>query len=88
MLQKFQYFINEKKQVVDPRTIKVRESLPKEIWHELLGFQKEIMRNEVDSEEFVHVLENKKAIYTALQDLGFKYITLDIMGFRSGSLNE
>ncbi|PCJ59208.1 MAG: TIGR00268 family protein [Planctomycetota bacterium] len=51
-------------------------------------FHNEVARVEVDSEEFVTILENKNKIYSSLQEIGFKYIALDIMGFRSGSLNE
>ena len=32
--------------------------------------------------------ENIDIIRTKLKDLGFTYITIDIVGFRSGSMNE
>ena len=47
-----------------------------------------VARIEVDSNEFVGVLENKRVITSEFQALGFKYIALDITGFRTGSLNE
>ena len=34
------------------------------------------------------VLNQRKAIYAALQNLGFAYVTMDIQGYRTGSMNE
>lgn len=47
-------------------------------------------RIEVIQEEFAILMEknNRKEIITLLKSLGYKYITLDLQGFRSGSLNE
>lgn len=49
-----------------------------------------IARIEVIQEEFAILMEknNRKEIITLLKSLGYKYITLDLQGFRSGSLNE
>jgi len=50
----------------------------------------EIARIEVTTEEFP-VLMNKASreeIIAFLKSLGYKYVTLDLQGFRSGSLNE
>lgn len=32
--------------------------------------------------------ENRAAIVGALNDLGFTYVTLDLAGYRTGSMNE
>jgi uncharacterized protein len=48
----------------------------------------EIARIEVPAGSFQQVLQQGSAIVSALEDIGFSYITLDIKGFRSGSLNE
>jgi uncharacterized protein len=48
----------------------------------------QIARIEVDSTEFERVMANRTAITTALRKLGYTYVTLDLVGFRSGSMNE
>ena len=48
----------------------------------------EIARIEVEPDEMKMVLNNREAIYTELQNLGFNYITMDIQGYRTGSMNE
>ncbi len=60
-----------------------------------LGFQQlrvrhhgEIARIEVPPEDFARVLEQREAIERGLTGLGYRYVTLDLKGFRSGSLNE
>lgn len=45
-------------------------------------------RIEVHEKDIQKVIENKNEILTKLKSLGFKYIALDLQGFRSGSLNE
>jgi uncharacterized protein len=47
-----------------------------------------IARIEVHQEDFEMVFASRSRIVEKLQELGFKYITLDLQGFRSGSLNE
>lgn len=47
-----------------------------------------IARIEVPPEDFPRVLEHREAIETGLTALGYRYVTLDLKGFRSGSLNE
>lgn len=49
-----------------------------------------IARIEVMQEEFAILMEknNREEIITLLKSLGYKYITLDLQGFRSGNLNE
>jgi uncharacterized protein len=51
-------------------------------------FHNEIARIEVKKDDFSHILDKSEIIVKHLKKLGFKYITLDIEGFRSGSLNE
>ncbi|MDD3795474.1 MAG: ATP-dependent sacrificial sulfur transferase LarE [Lachnospiraceae bacterium] len=46
-----------------------------------------IARLEVDPEYMDKVLENRKEITLRLQELGYSYITLDLEGFRSGSMD-
>ncbi|MGN0140592.1 MAG: ATP-dependent sacrificial sulfur transferase LarE [Roseburia sp.] len=49
-----------------------------------------IARIEVLPEEFSRLLEpeNREKIYRTLQEIGFSYITMDLMGYRMGSMNE
>ncbi len=60
-----------------------------------LGFQQlrvrhhgDIARIEIPPEEFDKLLSDREMINQKLKELGYSYITLDIRGFRSGSLNE
>ena len=45
-------------------------------------------RIEVPPEDFPRVLEQRERIDDALRNLGYRFVTLDLRGFRSGSLNE
>jgi uncharacterized protein len=47
-----------------------------------------VARIEVAPEEFPGLLEHRTQVVTALCDLGYTYVALDLAGFRSGSLNE
>ncbi len=47
-----------------------------------------IARIEVKQGDFEKVLANRSQIVEKLQGLGFKYVTIDLQGFRSGSMNE
>lgn len=47
-----------------------------------------IARIEVLPDEIAKVLEHKDAIYQKLTSLGFSYVTLDLAGYRTGSMNE
>jgi len=49
---------------------------------------KEIARIEVSKNDFQVILTNSDEIVKKFKELGFKYITLDIEGYRTGSLNE
>ena len=48
----------------------------------------DVARIEVPPEEFPRVLEQRERIDAALRNLGYRFVTLDLRGFRSGSLNE
>jgi uncharacterized protein len=45
-------------------------------------------RIEVPSEEMARVFEHREAVIAHLKKLGFRYVTLDLQGYRSGSMNE
>ena len=49
-----------------------------------------IARIELEPEEFGHFLEEETRLKVnrAFKELGFKYVTLDIQGYRTGSMNE
>ena len=51
-------------------------------------FHYDIARIEVEKNDFKKILENSDEIIKNFKEIGFTYITLDIEGFRSGSLNE
>ncbi len=46
-----------------------------------------VARLETDPAEFMHILEKREDIAGQLKGLGFVYITLDLEGFRSGSMD-
>jgi pyridinium-3,5-biscarboxylic acid mononucleotide sulfurtransferase len=48
----------------------------------------EIARIEVEPDDMKTVLENHDAIVKELQEYGYKYITLDLLGYKSGSMNK
>jgi pyridinium-3,5-biscarboxylic acid mononucleotide sulfurtransferase len=48
----------------------------------------DVARIEVPAEDFPRVLARREAIDAALRAVGYRYVTLDLRGFRSGSLNE
>jgi uncharacterized protein len=47
-----------------------------------------IARIEVMPDEIHKVLEHRDAIYEKFSQLGFTYVTLDLQGYRTGSMNE
>lgn len=47
-----------------------------------------IARLEVQPEDLGAVVEHREAIVAKLKELGYVYVTLDLQGFRSGSMNE
>ena len=47
-----------------------------------------VARLEVPVAEFARCLDQREQILQALRQAGFTYVALDLMGFRSGSMNE
>ena len=47
----------------------------------------DLVRLEVDAKEMDRVIENRAQIIDRLKSLGYTYITLDLEGFRSGSMD-
>jgi uncharacterized protein len=47
-----------------------------------------LARIEVYDHEIEEVARNREAIVSKLKEIGFTYITLDLQGYRSGSMNE
>ena len=52
-----------------------------------LRFHEPILRIEIDKTDFNQFMENRETIIKAMKKLDFKYITLDLEGFRSGSMD-
>jgi uncharacterized protein len=48
----------------------------------------DVARIEVEPQDLAAVVEHRDRIVTRLKNLGYRYVTLDLAGFRSGSLNE
>ncbi len=47
-----------------------------------------VARIELPAEMIARATENHERIVEALKALGYTYVTLDLQGFRSGSMNE
>ena len=47
----------------------------------------DILRLEVNQEQFGKVIEQRDEIISTLKNIGFSYVTLDLEGFRSGSMD-
>lgn len=52
-----------------------------------LRFHDPILRIEIDCESFPALISNRETILSRLKQLGFLYVTLDLEGFRSGSMD-
>lgn len=48
----------------------------------------DLARVEVPAEEVENVMRNRTDIVERLEELGWRYVTLDLKGFRSGAMNE
>lgn len=48
----------------------------------------DIARIEVEPKDMAIILENHDTIVRNLQEFGYKYITLDLIGYQSGSMNK
>ena len=55
--------------------------------HIRLRLHRDIGRIEVTGEDFERVLEYRGEITSRLKEIGIKYITLDLEGYRSGSMD-
>ncbi len=60
-----------------------------------LGFQElrvrhhdQVARIEVPPDDFSAVIAQSEVIVRSLENIGYNYVTLDLAGFRSGSMNE
>jgi uncharacterized protein len=47
-----------------------------------------VARLEISPEQFEFVLEHRDAILAGVKQAGYLYVTLDLDGFRTGSMNE
>ena len=47
-----------------------------------------IARIEVLPAEFEKLLQHREQIVTAFKNYGFTYVTMDLQGYRMGSMNE
>ena len=56
--------------------------------HVRVRYHDNIARIEVNKDDFSKILKHSKKIIQQFKKLGFTYITLDIEGYRAGSLNE
>lgn len=48
----------------------------------------QVARIEVPADDFESILAQRESIVTTVQTIGYNYVTLDLAGFRSGSMNE
>lgn len=51
-------------------------------------YHEALARIEVPADQIAHVVLHREAIVNAFKAAGFAYVSLDLAGFRSGSLNE
>jgi uncharacterized protein len=58
------------------------------IYHCRVRYHDTIARIEVPRDDFPVILTHSETIVKRFKDLGFTYVTLDIEGYRTGSLNE
>jgi uncharacterized protein len=52
------------------------------------GSGPDLARVEVQPQDFERLLNHREELVAALKALGYTYVTLDLVGFRSGSMNE
>ena len=48
----------------------------------------EVARIEIPAADFSKAMDRREAITAQLKDCGYTYVTLDLSGFRSGSMND
>ena len=49
---------------------------------------KDVARIEVEKEEFGNILKNKERVVKKLKEVGFKYVSLDLDGLKSGNFDK
>ena len=49
---------------------------------------KDVARIEVEKEEFGNILKNKERVLKKLKEVGFKYVSLDLDGLKSGNFDK
>lgn len=47
-----------------------------------------VARIEVNPDEIQRVIDSREKVYDYLKSIGFAYVTLDLLGYRTGSMNE
>ncbi|MDF2486674.1 MAG: ATP-utilizing enzyme of the PP-loop superfamily, partial [Herbinix sp.] len=52
-----------------------------------LRLHQDILRIEIDKKDFEKMLQHQEDILSKIKELGFLYVTLDLEGFRSGSMD-
>ncbi|MEI3605237.1 ATP-dependent sacrificial sulfur transferase LarE [Pseudogracilibacillus sp. SE30717A] len=48
----------------------------------------DVARIEVNRDDMIKLLEYHEQIHKALMELGFSYVSMDLLGYRTGSMNE
>jgi pyridinium-3,5-biscarboxylic acid mononucleotide sulfurtransferase len=48
----------------------------------------DLARIELELEELARLIENREQVVLAIKDAGYRYVTVDLEGFRSGNLNS
>ena len=48
----------------------------------------DVARIEVEAQDIAIIIEHRERIVRRLKNLGYSYVTIDLAGFRSGSMNE
>ena len=88
LASRFPYGINitKKRLMVVEKAEEVIQSLGVKQFR--VRYNTETARIEVPKNDFKTILKHSEEIVEQFKELGFKYITLDIEGFRTGSLNE
>ncbi|HZG84588.1 ATP-dependent sacrificial sulfur transferase LarE [Paenibacillus sp.] len=58
------------------------------LWQVRVRHHDQIARIEVMPHEMAKVVEHSAAIHEKMTSIGFKYVTMDLAGYRTGSMNE
>ena len=58
------------------------------LWQVRVRHHDQMARIEVMPQEMMKVVEHSEAIHAKFKEIGFKYVTLDLAGYRTGSMNE